>query len=128
MKPAESSVAQKPVIPGLYTGMRSSHAKLECDGRRNRSTGIPVLIMGECGTGKVPMLGSSIVFLKTPKGRSKDQLRCLRISRPISQLIDQPGERQKEDTWGTLYLDSVQDLDLPVSGPYSRTYPTMLAL
>ncbi len=76
-------------------------------------TGIPVLIMGECGTGK-DAYARLIHRLsqKTEAAFHKINCAALESSDLFKQLNDPPGERRSEDAWGTIYLDGVQDLDL----------------
>ena len=113
MKPTESSVAQKPVIPGFIYGYGSAMRSLNAMVAEIAPTGIPVLIMGECGTGK-DAYARLIHRLSQNTEAAFQKINCAAFESAdlFNQLIDQTGERQKEDTWGTLYLDSVQDLDL----------------
>jgi len=72
-------------------------------------TGIPVLIMGECGTGK-DAYARLIHGLSQKTDAAFHKINCaaLQSADPFNQLYVQTGG----DTWETIYLDGVQDLDL----------------
>jgi two-component system, NtrC family, response regulator AtoC len=113
MNPAESSLAQNPVIPGFIYGYGSAMRSLNAMVAEIAPTGIPVLIMGECGTGK-DAYARLIHRLsqKTEAAFHKINCAALESAELFNQLNDQTGERRSEGAWGTIYLDGVQDLDL----------------
>jgi two-component system response regulator AtoC len=112
MNPTESSLAQNPVIPGFILGYGPAMRTLNAMAAEIAPTGIPVLIMGECGTGK-DAYARLIHHLsqKTEAALHKINCAALESADLFNQLNDQTGERRSEDSWGTIYLDSVQDLD-----------------
>src|ERR1035438_7807971 len=113
MNPTESSLAQHPVIAGFICGYGSAMRSLNAMVAEIAPTGIPVLIMGECGTGK-DAYARLIHRLsqKTEAAFHKINCAALESADLFKQLNDPPGERRSEDAWGTIYLDGVQDLDL----------------
>ena len=112
MNPIES-MAQNPVVPGFIYGSGPTMRTLNAMAAEIAPTGIPVLIMGECGTGK-DAYARLIHRLSQNTEAAFHKINCAALESAglFKQLSGQSRERQSEDTWGTLYLDSVQDLDL----------------
>lgn len=113
MNPTESSLAQNPVIPGFIYGYGPAMRSLNAMVAEIAPTGIPVLIVGECGTGKDAY--ARLIHRLTQKTEAafhKINCAALESADLLNQLNDQTGERRSEDAWGTIYLDGVQDLDL----------------
>lgn len=113
MTPTETSLAQNPVIPGFIYGYGPAMRILNAMAAEIAPTGIPVLIMGECGTGK-DAYARLIHRLsqKTEAAFHKINCAALESADLFNQLNDQTGERRSEDACGTIYLDGVQDLEL----------------
>jgi DNA-binding NtrC family response regulator len=113
MNSAASTLAQQPVIPGFIYGYGSAMRSLNAMVAEIAPTGIPVLIMGECGTGK-DAYARLIHRLSQKSEAALHKINCAALESAdlFKQLNGQTWERHSEDTWGTLYLDSVQDLDL----------------
>lgn len=76
-------------------------------------TGIPVLIIGECGTGK-DAYARLIHRLSQKPEAAFHKINCAALESAdlFNQHNDQTRERHSEDTGGTIYLDGVQDLEL----------------
>jgi two-component system response regulator AtoC len=76
-------------------------------------TGIPVLIMGECGTGK-DAYARLIHRLSQETGAALQKINCAAFESAdfFNQLNAQARERRGEGACGTVYLDGVQDLEL----------------
>ena len=112
MNPTESSLAQDPVVPGFIYGYGPAMRTLNAMAAEIARTGIPVLIMGECGTGK-DTYARLIHRLaqKTEAAFHKINCAALESADLHNQFNQQIRERRDEDTWGTIYLDGVQDLD-----------------
>jgi len=113
MNLAESSLAQKPVIPGFVYGYGSAMRSLNAMVAEIAPTGIPVLIIGECGTGK-DAYARLIHRLSQKTDTAFHKINCAALDSAdlLNQLNDKTGEHGSEDAWGTVYLDGVQDLDL----------------
>jgi DNA-binding NtrC family response regulator len=113
MNPTESSLAQTPVVPGFIYGYGPAMRTLNAMAAEIAPTGIPVLLMGECGTGK-DAYARLIHRLSQQAEAALRKINCAALESGdlFNQLKDQSGEGRSEDTWGTIYLDSVQDLDL----------------
>lgn len=113
MNPTESSLAQSPIIPGFVFGYGPAMRTLNAMAAEIAPTGIPVLIMGECGTGK-DAYARLIHRLSQKIEATLHKINCAALESAdlFNQLNDQTRERRSEETWGTIYLDSVQDLDL----------------
>jgi two-component system response regulator AtoC len=75
-------------------------------------TRIPVLIMGECGTGK-DAYARLVHRLSQGTETPFHKINCaaLESAELLNQLNEHTGERQGRDALGTVYLDGVQDLD-----------------
>ncbi len=114
MNPVGSSLAQNPGIPVFIYGSGPAMRTLNAMAAEIAPTGIPVLIKGECGTGK-DAYARLIHRLsqKTEAAFHKINCAALESAELLNQLNDQTVERHNEDTRGTVYLDGVQDLDLP---------------
>src|SRR5208337_1057438 len=94
--------------PGYGPAMRTLNAMAAEIAR----TGIPVLIMGECGTGK-DTYARLIHRLSQKTEAAFHKINCALESADLhNQFNQQIGEPRDEVTWGTIYLDGVQDLDL----------------
>jgi len=113
MNPTETSLAQNPVIPGFICGYGSAMQTLNAMVSEIAPTRIPVLIMGECGTGK-DAYARLIHALSENSEAAFHKINCasLESADPFNQLNDQTGERRSEATCGTVYLDGLQDLNL----------------
>jgi DNA-binding NtrC family response regulator len=76
-------------------------------------THIPVLITGECGTGK-DAYARLIHRLSQEKEATLHKIGCAALDSEylFNQLYEQTRERRPRDARGTIYLDCVQDLDL----------------
>ena len=76
-------------------------------------TGIPVLILGECGTGKDTYARFiHRLSLQTETAFHRIDCASLESADLARQTHSQPGTGRSEKDRGTLYLDGVQDLDL----------------
>ena len=75
-------------------------------------TGIPVLITGECGTGK-DAYARLIHRLSQKTDAAFHKINCAALESAdlLNQLDDQTRGRRREDAWETVYLDGVQDLE-----------------
>jgi two-component system response regulator AtoC len=113
MKPAENSLAQTPLIPGFIYGCGSAMRSLNAMVAEIAPTGIPVLIMGECGTGK-DAYARLIHRLSQETGAVFQKINCAAFESAdlFNQLNDQSRERRGKGACGTVYLDGVQDLEL----------------
>jgi DNA-binding NtrC family response regulator len=76
-------------------------------------TGIPVLIVGECGTGK-DAYARLIHRLSQKTEAAFQKINCAAVESAdlFNQLNDHARERRGDGAWGTVYLDGVQDLEL----------------
>jgi DNA-binding NtrC family response regulator len=76
-------------------------------------TGIPVLIMGECGTGK-DAYARLIHRLSQTSETAFQKINCAAFQSAdlFNRLNDQARECRSENACGTVYLDGVQDLEL----------------
>src|SRR5208337_2537285 len=94
--------------PGYGPAMRTLNAMAAEISR----TGIPVLIMGECGTGK-DTYARLIHRLskKTEAAFHKINCAALESAGLFNQFNEPAQERHNADSWATIYLDGVQDLD-----------------
>jgi DNA-binding NtrC family response regulator len=112
MNPTETSLAQKPVIPGFIYGYGSAMQSLNAMVAEIAPTAIPVLIMGECGTGK-DAYARLIHGLSRRTEAAFHKINCAALESAdlFNQLNHQTGVQRREDTSGTIYLDGVQDLD-----------------
>jgi two-component system response regulator AtoC len=115
MNPTESrsSLAQQtPATPGFIYGSAPSVRSLETLVVDVAPTPIPVLITGECGTGK-DTYARLIHRLSQGTEAPIHKINCtaLESTELLNQLNDQTGERRDTDGWETIYLDGVQDLD-----------------
>jgi len=113
MNPTATNLAQNSVIPGFIYGRGATMRTLNAMVAEIAPTTIPVLIIGECGTGK-DAYARLIHRLSQKTEAAFQKINCTAFDPAdlFNQLNDQTVERQSKDTWGTLYLDSVQDLDL----------------
>ena len=77
-------------------------------------TGIPVLIIGECGTGK-DAYAHLIHYLSQEAEGAFHKINCAALEPAdlFNRLNDQNREHRAGDVCGTVYLDGVQDLELP---------------
>jgi two-component system response regulator AtoC len=109
MNPTESSLLQSPVNQGLVCGpaMRTLDAMVA----EIAPTGISVLIIGECGTGKDAY--ARIIHQISRKTDAFHKINCsaLESADLLTELNDQKRQHLNEDAWGTIYLDGVQDLE-----------------
>jgi DNA-binding NtrC family response regulator len=113
MNPTEGSLTQNPAIRGFIYGYGPPMRTINAMAAEIAPTGIPVLLMGECGTGK-DAYARLIHRLskKTEAAFHKINCAALESADLFNQFNDRTGERRNENPWGTIYLDSVQDLDL----------------
>jgi DNA-binding NtrC family response regulator len=113
MKDAENSLAQTQLLPGFIYGCGSAMRNLNAMVAEIAPTCIPVLIMGECGTGK-DAYARLIHRLSQETGAAFQKINCAAFESAdlFSQLNDQTREHHGERACGTVYLDSVQDLEL----------------
>jgi DNA-binding NtrC family response regulator len=113
MKPAANSLAQTPLIPGFIYGCGSAMRNLNAMVVEIAPTGIPVLIMGECGTGK-DAYARLIHRLSQEAGAAFQKINCAAFESAefFNRLNTQTKERRSEGACGTVYLDRVQDLEL----------------
>ncbi len=76
-------------------------------------TGIPVLVIGECGTGK-DTYARLIHRLSRKTDAAFHKINCAAFESAelLNQLNDQIREHRSEGAWGTVYLDGVQDLEV----------------
>jgi two-component system response regulator AtoC len=113
MKAAENSLAQTPLLPGFIYGCGSAMRNLNAMVTEIAPTGIPVLIMGECGTGK-DAYARLIHRLSQDTGAAFQKINCAAFESAdlFNQLNDQTREHRGEGACGTVYLDGVQDLEL----------------
>jgi two-component system response regulator AtoC len=75
-------------------------------------TGIPVLIIGECGTGK-DAYARLVHRLSQKTDGTFQKINCAALESAdlLNQLVDQTRGHRGEDAWETIYLDGVQDLE-----------------
>ena len=110
MNPTESSLLQSPVHQGLVCGpaMRTLDAMVG----EIAPTGISVLIIGECGTGK-DAYARHIHQLSRKTDAAFHKINCsaLESADLLTELNDQKRQHPNEDAWRTIYLDGVQDLE-----------------
>ncbi len=113
MNPAETSVVQQnPVIPGFIYGSGPAMRSVDSMVVDIAPTNIPVLIVGECGSGKdayARLVHRLSQATKTPF--NKINCAALEASEFLNQLNDHTRERQGKEVLETIYLDGVQDLD-----------------
>jgi two-component system, NtrC family, response regulator AtoC len=112
MNPTESSLAQKPVIPAFLYGYGSAMRSLNAMVAEIAPTSIPVLIIGECGTGK-DAYARLIHRLSQATEAAFHKINCTALESAdlFNQLNDQTRDH-RSDACGTIYLDGVQDLEL----------------
>ena len=113
MNPSESRLAQEQVIPGFIYGYGATVRGLNAMVAEIAPTSIPVLIMGECGTGK----GTYARLIHRLSRNNEGAFHKINCAAPESanlftQFGNQTVESRSEDVLGTIYLDGVQDLDL----------------
>jgi DNA-binding NtrC family response regulator len=114
MNPAESSLTQKSAAPGFVYGYGAAMRSLNAMVAEIAPTGIPVLIIGECGTGK-DAYAHLIHRLSQKADGAFHKINCAALEPTdlFNQLNDQTREHRAGDAYGTVYLDGVQDLELP---------------
>ncbi|HXM94120.1 MAG TPA: sigma 54-interacting transcriptional regulator [Candidatus Dormibacteraeota bacterium] len=113
MDPIASCATQQPVISGFISGSGSAMRTLNTIAAEIALTHIPVLITGECGTGK-DAYARLVHRLSQEKEATLHKISCAALDSEnlLNRLYEQTRERRPEDARGTIYLDCVQDLDL----------------
>ena len=113
MNPLEGSSVPESAIPWFVYGTGAAMRSLDTMVAEIAPTGIPVLITGECGTGK-DTYARLIHRLSQRNEAAYHRVDCAALqSADFSrQTHILPGEGQTEKDCGTLYLDGVQDLDV----------------
>jgi DNA-binding NtrC family response regulator len=113
MSPLEGNSVPESSIPWFIYGNAPTMRSLNAMVAEIAPTRIPVLIMGECGTGK-DTYARLIHRLSQNSEAPYHRVDCAALQsvdffrKPNGQL----GKSQNEKNWGTIYLDGVQDLDL----------------
>ncbi len=113
MDPIASCAAQEPVISAFTCGYGPAMRTLNAMAVEIAPTNIPVLITGECGAGK-DAYARLIHRLSQKKEATLHKINCATLESDdlFNQLYEATRERRPQDARGTIYLDSVQDLDL----------------
>ena len=109
----ENGLAPNAILPGFVPGSAALMRHLNAMVSEIAPTGIPVLIMGECGTGKDTYARLIHCLSQKPEARFQ-RIDCASLESAdlVRRFGGQPGDGQSGKDWGTIYLDGVQDLDL----------------
>jgi two-component system response regulator AtoC len=113
----EVGLAQSPGVPGIILGCGPAMRSLNAVVSEIAASNIPVLIIGECGTGK-DVYARLIHHLSQRNECAFDKINCTSpslagYSHQLRVLTDEP---PTDHRLGSLYFDGVQDLD--VSGQH----------
>lgn len=113
MDQAQTLVADHPVMPGFVPGRQASILALNAMAAELARTDIPVLILGESGTGKD--IYARLIHYLSPQGNSQLQKINCSVLKPADLLNgadeDAPTASNPAGIPG-VYLDNIQELDL----------------
>jgi DNA-binding NtrC family response regulator len=109
----EGSSVPEFAIPWFIHGRGAAMSSLDATVTQIAPTDIPVLIVGECGTGK-DVYARLIHRLSRQKEKTFYRIDCSSFESADSfrQHAGQSGRGQNQEDGDTVYLDSVHDLDL----------------
>src|SRR5258707_3004616 len=112
MNQDHASLLHEPVAPGFIYGLGSTMQTLNEMAREIALTDIPVLIVGESGTGKDAY--AKLIHRLSPKSESrlkKINCACFEPAELFGQFRQSKQPIALLDSYGTFYLDNVQELD-----------------
>ena len=113
MNRTDGNLVQNPVYQAFIYGCGPAMRSLDAMVAEIAPTGIPVLITGECGTGK-DAYARLIHRLSQKSDAAFHKINCAALESAdlLNQLDDQTRGHCRENAWETIYLDGVQDLEL----------------
>lgn len=114
MDQAHTIVSETPAMPGFVPGHDPSILVLNAMAAELASTDIPVLILGESGTGK-DIYARLIHYLSPQRNSHLQKVNCSAINPSdfATKASDAPSASLNPEQMPGIYLDNIQELDLP---------------
>lgn len=114
MDQVQALLADTPVMPGFVPGHHTSILVLNAMAAELARTDIPVLILGESGTGK-DLYARLIHYLSPQRNSHLQKINCSAINPSdfATKTSDAPSASLSPDQMPGIYLDNIQELDSP---------------